>query len=128
MRITTHTSDLGDMELSKDGEKLFYMAHFEKGYDLWVTDLRKKDTKLLSKLAVKNPTLQLSSDGKSLFLLAEGRIMKIDPETGKTEPVNISGEMTLNYAGEKEYIFDHSWRQIKEKFYVEDMQGVDWDH
>ncbi len=128
MRITTHTSDLGDMELSKDGEKLYYMAHFEKGYDLWMTDLRKKDTKLLSKLAVKNPTLQLSGDGKSLFLLAEGKIMKIDPETGKTEPVNISGEMTLDYAGEKEYIFDHSWRQIKEKFYVEDMQGVDWDH
>lgn len=128
MRITTHTSDLGDMELSKDGEKLYYMAHFEKGYDLWVTDLRKKDTKLLSKLSAKNATLELSADGKSLFLLAEGKIMKIDPESGKTEPVNISGEMTLDYAGEKEYIFDHSWRQIKEKFYVEDMQGVDWDH
>ncbi|MEJ0079452.1 MAG: hypothetical protein WDM78_00445 [Puia sp.] len=72
--------------------------------------------------------MELSNDGKSLFLLAEGRIMKIDPESGKTDPVNISGEMTLDYAGEKEYIFDHSWRQIKEKFYVEDMQGVDWDH
>jgi Tol biopolymer transport system component/C-terminal processing protease CtpA/Prc len=128
MRITTHTSDLGDMELSKDGEKLYYMAHFEKGYDLWVTDLRKKDTRLLSKLSVKNPSLQISGDGKSLFLLAEGRIMKIDTESGKTDPVNISGEMTLDYAGEKEYIFNHSWRQIKEKFYVEDMQGVDWDH
>jgi tricorn protease len=128
MRITTHTSDLGDMELSRDGEKLYYMAHFEKGYDLWMTDLRKKDTKLLSKLSVNNATLQLSNDGKSLFLLAEGRIIKIDPESGKTEPVNISGEMTLDYAREKEYIFDHSWRQIKEKFYVENMQGVDWDH
>ncbi len=128
MRITTHTSDLGDMELSKDGEKLYYMAHFEKGYDLWVTDLRKKDTKLLSKLSVDNAFLQLSADGKSLFLLADGRILKIDPESGKTDGVNISGEMTLDYAAEKEYIFDHSWRQIKEKFYVVDMQGVDWDH
>jgi Tol biopolymer transport system component/C-terminal processing protease CtpA/Prc len=127
-RITTHTSDLGDMELSKDGEKLYYMAHFEKGYDLWMTDLRKKDTKLLSKLGAKDAFLQLSSDGKSLFLLADGKIMKIDPESGKTEPVSISGEMILDYAGEKQYIFDHSWRQIKEKFYVEDMQGVDWDH
>ena len=54
--------------------------------------------------------------------------MKIDPESGKTDAVNISGEMTLDYAAEKEYIFDHSWRQIKEKFYVQDMQGVDWDH
>jgi tricorn protease len=128
LRITTHTSDLGDMELSKDGEKLYYMARFEKGYDLWVTDLRKKDTKLLSKLGSNNASLDLSVDGKSLFLLADGRIMKIDPESGKTDGVSISGEMTLDYAREKEYIFDHSWRQIKEKFYVEDLQGVDWDH
>jgi tricorn protease len=128
LRITTHTSDLGDMELSKDGEKLYYMARFEKGYDLWVTDLRKKDTKLLSKLGSNNAFLEISADGKSLFLLADGRIMKIDPESGKTDAVNISGEMTLDYAGEKEYIFDHSWRQIKEKFYVQDLQGVDWDH
>ena len=25
------------------------------------------------------------------------------------------------------YIFDHAWRQFKEKFYVEDMHGVGWD-
>jgi Tol biopolymer transport system component/C-terminal processing protease CtpA/Prc len=127
LRITTHTSDLGDMVLSKDGEKLYYMARFEKGYDLWVTDLRKKDTKLVSKLSVGNATLELSADGKSLFLLADGRIMKLDPESGKTDGVSISGEMTLDYAAEKEYIFDHSWRQMKEKFYVQDMQGVKWD-
>ena len=128
LRITTHTSDLGDMVLSKDGEKLFYMARFEKGYDLWVTDLRKKDTRLLSKLGTNNAGLELSADGKALFLLADGRILKIDPESGKPDGVNISGELTLNYSAEKEYIFEHSWRQIKEKFYVEDLQGVDWDY
>ncbi len=24
--------------------------------------------------------------------------------------------------------FDHAWRQFKEKFYVADLQGVDWDY
>jgi len=36
--------------------------------------------------------------------------------------------MIVQPAEEKEYIFDHAWRQIKEKFYVVDMQGVDWDY
>jgi C-terminal processing protease CtpA/Prc len=28
---------------------------------------------------------------------------------------------------EKAYIFDHAWRQLKEKFYVVNLNGVDWD-
>jgi C-terminal processing protease CtpA/Prc len=35
--------------------------------------------------------------------------------------------MVLNQAGERAYIFDHSWRQLREKFYVVDLHGVDWE-
>jgi tricorn protease len=128
LRLTTHTSDAADWLLSKDGEKLYYLTQFEKGYDLWVTELRTKETKLFAKLGARNAEMQMSRDGKSIFVLAEGRISKIDAENGKVEPVGISGEMVLNDAGEKAYIFDHAWRQIKEKFYVVNMNGVDWDY
>jgi tricorn protease len=128
LRLTTHTSDAADWLLSKDGEKLYYLTQFEKGYDLWMTELRTKETRLFAKLGARNAAMQMSRDGKSIFVLAEGRISKIDAESGKVEPVGISGEMVLNDAGEKTYIFDHAWRQIKEKFYVVNMNGVDWDY
>jgi Tol biopolymer transport system component/C-terminal processing protease CtpA/Prc len=128
LRLTTHTSDAVDWLLSKDGEKLYYLSSFEKGYDLWVTELRTKETKLFAKLGARYGGMELSADGKSIFLLADGRIMKIDAGSGKSEPVGISGEMALKEEEEKAYIFDHSWRQIKEKFYVVDMNGVDWDY
>lgn len=128
LRLTTHTSDAADWLLSKDGEKLYYLSRFEKGYDLWMTELRTKETKLFAKLGARYAGMELSRDGKSIFVLAEGRISKIDAESGKMEPVGISGEMVLNDAGEKAYIFDHAWRQIKEKFYVANLNGVDWDY
>jgi len=128
LRLTTHTSDAGDWLLSKDGEKLYYLSRFEKGYDLWMTELRTKETKLFAKLGARYAGMELSKDGKNIFVLAEGRISKIDAESGKMEPVGISGEMVLNDAGEKAYIFDHAWRQIKEKFYVVNLNGVDWDY
>jgi tricorn protease len=128
LRLTTHTSDAADWLLSKDGEKLYYLSRFEKGYDLWMTELRTKETKLFAKLGAQYAGMELSKDGKSIFVLAEGRISKIDAESGKMEPVGISGEMVLNDAGEKAYIFDHAWRQIKEKFYVVNLNGVDWDY
>ncbi len=126
-RLTTYTSSANDWTLSKDGEKLFYLTSFDKGYDLWVTELRTKDTKILAKLGVNNPSMELSPDGKFIFLLADGKTMKVDAESGKAEPLKTSGEMLIDQTAEKDYIFDHAWRQLKEKFYVEDLQGVDWD-
>jgi len=127
-KLTVHTSQIRDWLLSKDGEKLFYLTSFEKDNDLWVTELRTKETKILAKLGVKRLAMELSPDGKFILLLADGKPMKVEVEGGKSEPLKTSGEMLLKHEEERNYIFDHSWRQFKEKFYVEDMQGVDWDY
>jgi tricorn protease len=126
-KLTIHTSPASDWVLSKDGEKLFYLTTFDKGIDLWVTELRTKDTKLFAKLGVDRAGMELSTDGKFIFVLADGKPMKVDVESGKAEPVKAGGEMVLKQADERNYIFDHAWRQFKEKFYVADLQGVDWD-
>ncbi|MCK9218958.1 MAG: S41 family peptidase [Bacteroidales bacterium] len=127
-KLTANTSQIRDWLLSKDCEKLFYLTSFEKDNDLWVTELRTKETKLLAKLGLKRAGMELSSDGKFILLFADGKPMKVEVESGKTEPLKTTGEMLLKPAEERNYIFDHSWRQFKEKFYVEDLQGVDWDY
>ena len=71
--------------------------------------------------------MELSPDGKFLFLLADGKAMKVEIESGKSEILKVSGEMVLKQADERNYIFDHAWRQFKEKFYVENL-GVDWEY
>jgi len=126
-RFTIHSSSLADAALSKTGDKLFYLARFERGFDLWVTELRTRDTKMLAKLGAGSAGMELSADGKTLFLLADGRLSKIDPESGKAEGISVSGEMVLDASAEKTYMFDHMWRQIKQKFLVSDLHGTDWD-
>ena len=126
IKLTTHTSDAADWVLSKDGEKLYYLSSFEKGYDLWMTETRTHETRLFAKLGARNVGMELSPDGKFILLLSDGRITKIDAESAKTEGIGINGEMTLKEAEEKNYIFDHAWRLLKEKFIFPDMQGVDW--
>jgi len=128
-KLTVHTSPASDWVLSKDGEKLYYLTSFDKGNDLWETELRTRETKLFTKLGAKDTAnLQISADGKILFLLADGKPMKITIEGAKSEPLKTSGEMVLDQARERAYIFDHAWRQFKQKFYVVDLQGVDWDY
>lgn len=126
-RLTIHTSPASDWLLSKDGEKLFYLTRFDKGFDLWVTETRTRDTKLLAKLGADRAGMELSPDGKFIFVSADGKPMKVDAESGKSEPVRTGGEMVLDQAAERAYVFDHAWRQFKEKFYVADLHGVDWE-
>ena len=127
-RLTTNTSGVSDWVLSKDTEKLFYLTSFDKGNDLWVTEPRTRDTKLFAKLGANNISdFELSPDGKFLFLVADGHAMKVDADSGKTEPIGVNSDMVLNYSAEKAYIFDHSWRQFKEKLIFPDLRKVDWD-
>ena len=127
-RLTLHTSFLGDAILSLDGEKLYYTCRFEKGFNLWVSNLREKSTKILAQLdAGYAGGLQFDKEGKNLFLIADGKIIKVEAEAGKQEPVALAGEMLLNADAERAYMFDHAWRQVVKKFYRTDLQGVRWD-
>jgi tricorn protease len=127
VRLTIHSSLLGDAIVSEDGEKLFYLARIEKGVDLWVTTLRTRETKILTKLGNNASSLSLSQDGKKLFALVDGKPTKIDVESGKKDPIAINGEMMLYKKQELGYIYEHAWRQVLKKFYVTDLHGVDWN-
>ncbi|MBN1133259.1 MAG: PD40 domain-containing protein [Bacteroidales bacterium] len=127
-RLTIHTAPISDAILSKDGEKLYYMTRFEKTFDIWETELRTKKTKEFAKIgSERGASMELSKDGKFIFVLAGGKVKKVDAESGKVEDVAIKGEMVLKAAEERAYIFDHAWRQVKRKFYVPDLHGVDWE-
>ena len=127
LRLTTHNSPATDWVLSNDGEKLFYLTAFEKGNDLWSLETRTGEASLLAKIGARVENLTLSSDGKFLVFLADGRPKKADVDKGSVEPLKTKGEMVLKQGRERDYIFEHAWRQLKRKFYVQDLHGVDWD-
>jgi len=128
VRLTVHSSRLSDMILSKDGSKLFYMARYEKGADLWQTDLRTKETKMLLKMGARSVgELIMDKKGKNLFVLADGSISKVEVEGGKKKGIGVDGEMVLNEEEERAYLFEHAWRQVEKKFYKIDIHDVSWD-
>ena len=126
-RLTLHAAELGDGVLSKDGRKLYYLAKFEKGFDLWVRDFDDNSTKPLTKLGAQSAGIQMSKDGKSLFVMADGRLQKLTLGNGKPKPISYAAEFLLDADAERAYMFDHAWRQARDKFYVKDLHGTDWD-
>ena len=126
-RLTIHSSSLGDAVLSKDGEKLYYLARFERGMNLWETNLRTRATKMAIKLNAGFGRLMWDKDQKNLYLLSGGRISKINPSAGSQKPVSIRGEMELDTDAERAYMFDHVWLRTNAIFYHSNFHGIDWD-
>jgi C-terminal processing protease CtpA/Prc len=67
----------------------------------------------------------MSKDGKSVFVINNGSLLKVD-ETGKASPIGVSSEMVLDATKERAYIFEHCWRQVRDKFYDPTIHGIDW--
>jgi Tol biopolymer transport system component/C-terminal processing protease CtpA/Prc len=125
LRLTINSSSISDYAISPDGSKIYYLASFEKGYDLWVTEPRTRETKILAKLGGSPSGIEMSKDGKTVFVTNNGSLLKVD-ETGKASPIGVSSEMVLDAAKERAYIFEHCWRQVRDKFYDPTIHGIDW--
>lgn len=126
VRLTPSSSDMGTCILSKDGESLYYFASFEDKNDLWKISLRKKETKLLNKMNTAWAGLEMDKDG-NIYILGSEDMKKMDGKTEKMEPIKYSARMKFNLAEERQYMFDHVYRQEKERFYNLNMHGIDWE-
>nr|NQU94409.1 peptidase S41 [Bacteroidota bacterium] len=126
VKLTINSSALADAIVTPDGKKLYYLSKFEKGYDLWMKDLIKNETKLVLKLEGGGGALQMDKKGKNLYMISGGKFIKVDTKDDKKKVISYDAEFDLDFPGERKYMFEHVWRQVREKFYDPDLQGVDW--
>ncbi|QNA44161.1 S41 family peptidase [Lacibacter sediminis] len=126
-KLTIHSSSMGDALISKDGETLYYLARFERGMNLWTTNLRTRETKMLVPLNAGFANMVWDKEQKNIFLNTDGGFAKIDPNSGKQDRISINGEMIVDGLKERQYQFDHVWRRTKNTFYTQSFHGIDWD-
>ena len=127
VKLTIFSSFLADALLDEKGENLYYLANTGDGYNLWKTQFKDKETKIFVSLDGGGSALQFGKKKETIFMNSGGSLKKVTVSDGKVEGVSFSSEMLLNTDAEREYMFEHAWRQFKKKFYVEDLHGVDWD-
>lgn len=125
IRLTRASGRLGDHYLTADGKKLYYMVSLESGMDLCMLDLENGSVKVVSKGVYGS--IYPSSDDKYVYLLSGGGISKMSTANGSRETISFSGDFEHKAAEEREYIFNHAWKQVNEKFYVSDIHGIDWE-
>ncbi len=126
IRLTPMSSRLSGVSLSKDGDKLFFLSAFEKGYDLWELDVREKSTKILKKLGMGGAEIRLNKKGDKLYVLSGGNLQTIETKGGKATPIKYDVTMTLDRAAEREYMYNHIFLQENKRLFRRDSNGADF--
>ena len=122
-RLTPTSSTLGSAALSKDGTTLYYQASYESGMNLWKYDLEKGTP---TKIGTARGRMKWDGKQGTLYVLGT-RFSKMKDGAKSLDNISVSGNMVMDLAAEREYMFNHVYRQEKERFYNEKMHGVDWE-
>ena len=123
MRLTPVSSDLGHATLSKDGTVLYYQASYEGRMNLWKYEIEKG---IPSKIGSARGRMVWDAKYNNLYVLGS-RFSKMKSGGKSLESISVRTDMSMDLAAEREYMFNHVYRQEKERFYNEKMHGVDWE-
>lgn len=125
IRLTTHSSSLGDAVLSKKGDKLYYLTRFEGSADLWERNMREGSDKIVAK-GFGYARLLPDKETDNIYAVGNG-IKRFSTKDNQVKHISFNAEFIYKPLAEREYIFDHVWRQVKDKFYDANLHGIDWE-
>lgn len=68
----------------------------------------------------------IDKSGDNIFLLSGGRLKKIDTKSNQIKDIAFSAPFEYRPKEERNYMFQHAWQQVADKFYTPDIHGIDW--
>lgn len=127
IRLTPTSTYLGDAIMDSKGTKLYFIAPYNGNMALWVRDFKEERTEM--KLQnISAGALHPDKDLKYCFFTGGGgSIQRLELATSAIK--NVPFETFASYRTQEEQacLFEHIWKQTKEKLYDVNMNGAPWD-
>ena len=123
VRLTPISGSLSSYTLDKEGKTLYYIATYGRQSEMFKCDFRKGSSP--KKIQDIDGSLAWDSKYENLFIFGRG-ISRMKGGNGSPESVAVSARLEYDPAAERAYLYDHIWKQEKERFYSVDLHGVDW--
>jgi Tol biopolymer transport system component len=68
-----------------------------------------------------------TADSKEVVYLDRGRIYRMAVEQRETKPIAVTAELDVDFSSEKLAVFHQAWSALRDQFFDEGMNGVDWN-
>jgi len=137
VRLSQNSNLISCYTISPQGDKIYFLSRKADAHELYELNIKNKTEKLITSFSGftqlkmwKNKTdgnmLQIDKNGKFVYALINGSIYQVNTANNSKNRVSFSAEFTLDKKAEREYIFNHVWRQTAQKFYNTNLHNVDW--
>ena len=129
VQVTRFPGDERDIEISKDGKVFFFTADSPsgRGRDLFSVKWDGKEMKELTKGGQNPASVRFDHSKEWLYSLKSGKLSRMKSGGENQENVAISARLTIDFASERQQIFDEAWRALDSNFYDPLFHGRDWE-
>jgi tricorn protease len=125
-RLTTFPGSESEVLVAKDGKGFVFVADTEGKRDLWWVKWDGSEPKQITKGGQDPRDLQFNRKGSRVFYRKGGTITSIPIEGGEAKTYAYEGQMEIDRAAQRAFVFEEAWRSLGAEFYDPNHHGIDW--
>lgn len=129
VRLTPFSMNPYYFRVAPNNEFLIVIS-WQRGVGLsgYVIHLRtRRMRQIVSRLPAISAAFETDRRMRFLYFFGSSGIVQYNLAKRSSRTIRFNAEVAYDRRGEMRYIFQHSWRLMREKFYDRGMHGVDWD-
>ncbi len=124
--------DVSRQEISPDGKWLLFTASAAGQQNLYVypIDELSKDPAIARQLtSTPGPkrSAHFTPDSKEVYYLDRGRVSNVTLDRREPKGIPVTAELDVDFSREKLEAFHQAWSYLRDQFFDEKMNGVDWN-
>lgn len=124
--------DVDSVSISPDGKSLLLIASAagQRNLYIWSLDDLAKEPPIarqLTSTAGPKASAYFTPDSKEVVYLDRGRVFNVTLERRETKPIAVTAELDVDFSREKLESFHEAWTYLRDQFFDENMNGVDWN-
>jgi Tol biopolymer transport system component len=123
--------DANSATLSPDGKWLALVASAAGQENLYIYSLDELSkepavARQVTSTAGNKRFVQFTADSKDLYYLDRGRVFTVTLERREPKPVAVDAQMDVDFTRENLAAFDEAWTWLRDNFFDEKFNGIDW--
>jgi len=129
VQLTSQPGDEGQVVFSEDGKTIFYTGinPVNEKYDLYSIEWDKSENKALTTSGTNPRMMNLSNDGKFIYMLKKGKLEKWDISKEKSEGIAFNAKLKINFNAERKQVLAEVKRTLGNRFYDPEFHGQNWE-
>lgn len=125
-RLTDLPGDERAVAIHPQGDRIVFGADIGGKRDLYTVDRFGEDRKALTTGGAGDQAASLADDGKTVWLLREGRPARVPLDGGELKTTSFQARLTTDRVALRRQVVEEGWRRLRDEFYDPLLHGIDW--